>query len=136
MNIHNKLRQLGFKKTQFYKVEDDDKYIPNMVPDNLVVKYEYLDGKYIKKSETKIHPKSDSFWKLKYNQNFILWALINNHRLSTIWLENVHSMNPNRITTIYNVYNKENKIIGGKNDIINILPKELKRDFLLRQLFN
>ena len=89
MNAIKKLREMGFKKTQFHKVGYDFvTYESIMVPDIEETKSEYKEGKWIFIKVEKKHPKSDSFWTLKYSENYILWALVKNHQIDKIWLEN------------------------------------------------
>lgn len=145
MNIHTKLRGMGFKKTQFRKPEYSRSHGEQiMVLDIEETKYEYIGG--ISKSYVvdKKHPKSNSFYVLNYSKDYTLWALIENHELSLIYLENKNFVKEEyswmrekpRISVVYNRRNKDVIKPGCKNDIINTFPKELRRDYLLDQLFN
>jgi len=141
MNPHKKLRELGFRKTIFYKPGyNPGTYESCMLPDDVEVSYNFVDGKRVKVEKKKIHPKGDSFWTLKYSDNYILWCLVRNHQIDKIWLEDKNKVS----NTVY--WNKDERLqlvfdynrlapLQGKNQIMNLLPKEIKRDFLLDQLF-
>jgi hypothetical protein len=148
MNAIKKLREMGFKKTQFHKVGYDSvTYESIMVPDIEETKSEYKEGKWIFIKVEKKHPKSDSFWTLKYSENYILWSLVKNHQIDKIWLEsnlvkNTKSVSPwnrlkddERVQLIFDLSSRESFPLGGKNQIMNLFPKEVRRDFLLEQLF-
>lgn len=147
MNAIKKLREMGFRKTQFHKVGYDLKtYESLMVLDIFEVKNEWIDGKLVSVKTKKNHPKSDSFWTLKYNENYTLWCLVKNHQINKIWLENksVASLGPNlwrkygeddRLKLIFDYTHHHYSPISGKNQIINLFPKEMRRDMLLEQLF-
>jgi hypothetical protein len=148
MNAIKKLREMGFKKTQFHKVAYDSvTYESIMVPDIEETKSEYKEGKWIFIKVEKKHPKSDSFWTLKYSENYILWSLVKNHQIDKIWLEsnlvkNTKSVSPwnrlkddERVQLIFDLSSRESFPLGGKNQIMNLFPKEVRRDFLLEQLF-
>ena len=147
MNAIKKLREMGFRKTQFHKVGyDPTTYESIMLPDNEETKWEYKDGKRVSVKVEKKHPKSDSFWVLKYSENYILWALVKNHQIDKIWLENKlvknksknvwnRSKDGERIELIFDLSKRESFPLIGKNQIMNLFPKEVRRDFLLEQLF-
>ena len=147
MNAIKKLREMGFKKTQFHKVGYDSvTYESIMVPDIEETKSEYKEGKWIFIKVEKKHPKSDSFWTLKYSENYILWSLVKNHQIDKIWLENKlvknksknvwnRSKEGERIELIFDLSKRESFPLIGKNQIMNLFPKEVRRDFLLEQLF-
>jgi hypothetical protein len=147
MNAIKKLREMGFKKTQFHKVGYDSvTYESIMVPDIEETKSEYKEGKYFSIKVEKKHPKSDSFWTLRYSENYILWALVKNHQIDKIWLENKlvknksknvwnRSKDGERIELIFDLSKRESFPLIGKNQIMNLFPKEVRRDFLLEQLF-
>lgn len=138
---------MGFKKTQFHKVGyDAETYESIMVPDVEQDKWETINGKSVRIKVPKIHPKSDSFWTLRYSENYILWTLVKNHQIDKIWLENklVKSKSKNvwnrskddeRVKLIFDLSSRESFPLGGKNQIMNLFPKEVRRDFLLEQLF-
>jgi hypothetical protein len=149
MNAHKKMKELGFRKTAFHKPGYDPKtYESCMVLDNEETKYEYKDGKHTKVILEKKHPKSDSFWVLKYSDSCTRWASVKNHDIVMIWLENKNGKSGSgnrwgfgqkngdeRLKIIYNAFDKDHFKIQGKDQIINVLPKELRRDFILDQLF-
>jgi len=151
MNAHKKLREMGFKKTDFHKPGyDNSTYEPIMLLDNLDIKWEYKGGQRVSVKVEKIHPKSSSFWTLKYSDNYILWCLVKNHVIDKIWLENKsgkslgekrmlfygRNIGDERLKLIFDISDRNNhNPLQGKNQIMNILPKEIKRDFLLDQLF-
>lgn len=145
---------MGFKKTQFHKVGyDADTYESMMVPDIEQDKFETVNGKSVRVKVPKVHPKSDSFWMLRYSENYILWSLVKNHQIDKIWLENKSIKNKSRniwnrskdinimlngderVKLIFDLSSRESFPLGGKNQIMNLFPKEVRRDFLLEQLF-
>ncbi len=147
MNPHKKLRELGFKKTKFYKPGyDPETYESCMLLDEYETKWEKVNGKSVSVKVNKIHPKSDSFWILKYNENYILWCYVKSHQIDKIWVENKLCKTTKRYTwdrykederlkLVFDYNNRESNPLHGKNQIMNLLPKEVKRDFLLEQLF-
>jgi hypothetical protein len=160
MNAIKKLREMGFKKTQFHKVGYDSvTYESIMVPDIEETKSEYKEkeGKWVSIKVEKKHPKSDSFWTLKYSENYILWCLVKNHQIDKIWLENKlikppknnidnisiltykavrnRSKDEERVQLIFDLSKRESFPLHGKDQIMNLFPKEVRRDFLLEQLF-
>lgn len=151
MNAHKKLREMGFKKTDFHKPDYDPfTYESIMILDNQDTKWVFKDGKRVSVTVEKIHPKSNSFWILKYSDNYILWCLVKNHVIDKIWLENKlgkslgnrrilyygRNIDDERLKLIFDISNRDHNPLEGKNQIMNILPKEIKRDFLLDQIFN
>ena len=110
------------------------------------ISIEIIDGKRVKVEKKKIHPKGDSFWTLKYSENYILWCLVKNHQINKIWLEDKNkvsnvvywnrSKKDERLQLVFDYNIRESSPLQGKNQIMNLLPKEIKRDFLLDQLFN
>jgi hypothetical protein len=149
MNAHKKLRELGFKRTQFHKAGYDPvSYETMMVLDNEETIHEYKFGKRTSTVIAKKHPKANSFWVLHYNEVFTLWALVKNHDLNMIWLENkngkssksIYTRNPKskgdeRLSIIYDVSDRDSFKLEGKDQILNVLPTAVRRDFLLDQLF-
>jgi hypothetical protein len=148
MNPHKKLSQIGFKKTAFHKPGyNEETYESMMVPDDVDSKWD--NSKKFKVEVKKVHPKSDSFWTLRYNENYILWCLVKNHRIDKIWLENKLGKSlgrsrvlyyggrqeDERLKLIFDISNKDQGPLQGKDQIMNLLPKEIKRNFLLEQLF-
>ena len=138
MNSHKKLRELGFKKTIFYKPGyNSETYQSCMMPDDIISSIEIIDGKRAKVDKKKIHP--------KYSENYILWCLIKNHQINKIWLEDKNkvsnvvywnrSKKDERLQLVFDYNTRESSPLQGKNQIMNLLPKEIKRDFLLDQLF-
>lgn len=74
--------------------------------------------------------------------------MVKNHQIDKIWLENKSGKNKRRsawdrpsqkddekIKLIFDLSDRESFPLHGKDQIINILPKEVRRDFLLEQLF-
>jgi hypothetical protein len=137
---------LGFKKTNFYKPGyDPETYESCMLLDEYETKWETVNGKRVSVKVNKIHPKSDSFWVLKYNENYILWCYVKSHRIDKIWLEDKNKVSNDvywkrnkkdeRLQLVFDYNIRESSPLQGKNQIMNLLPKEIKRDFLLDQLF-
>lgn len=140
---------MGFKKTVFHKPGYDRvTYESMMMSDDVEIKYEIKNGKQVGVEVKKIHPKSDSFWTLKYNDNYTFWCLVKNHQINKIWLENKSGKSlgkrtfhyggrqeDERLKLVFDAYNRDHNPILGKDQILNLLPKEVKRNFLLDQLF-
>ncbi len=151
MNAHKKLRGMGFKKTKFYIPgyhPESGEY--TMLLDEERESTKMVDGKTIKIKEKKIHPKSDSFWIFNYNTLYTFWAKTQNDIISTIWIENKsvklintgmsywssNKRRDERLKVIYDINNRGSFRITNKEEIMNILPKDVKRDFILDQLFS
>lgn len=137
MNIHNKLKEMGFKKTKFYKLAY--KYDGSVMEvDEFEDKYVITNGVRKTITSKKIHPKSNSFWIMKYNDIYTLYVLVKNCELNTIYLED-NNFKPNSdgpVSKIYD-YNRMGVFkLNSKLDIINLLPTEIKRDFTLNRIFN
>lgn len=138
MNVIKKLREMGFKKSLFMKISyDKSSHESIMIPDIEKIVYNYIDGKKISKIEKKEHPKSNSFWKLDYNRNYTIWCLVKNYSINTIWLENnsQNKFSKERIIVIYDYDKNGTYLIISKSEIINLFPKEIKRNLLIEQLF-
>jgi hypothetical protein len=146
MNPHKKLKELGFTKTIFHKPGyNSGSYETCMMPDDVEVSFNFIDGKRVKVEKKKVHPKSDSFWTLKYSESYILWCLVKNHHIDKIWLENKNKVSngaywnrnkkDERLQLVFDYNSRETSPLQGKTQIMSLLPKEIKRDFLLDQLF-
>jgi hypothetical protein len=150
MNPHKILTQMCFKKTTFHKPGyNKETYESMMMPDDVEIKSEIKNGKQVRVEVKKVHPKSDSFWTLKYNDNYTFWCLVKNHQINKIWLENKSGKSlgksrmfhyggrqeDERLKLVFDAYNHDHSPILGKDQILNLLPKEVKRNFLLDQLF-
>lgn len=135
MNIHNKLKDLGFKKCGFYRSEKNKEEGWKMVRDDVEVYFNIVDGKYIRKTRFKNHSKSSAVYKMKMNTKVTLWAFIKHHNLWEILIEdkNRDSFDSDRIKRIWSQRIQPPK---SKADIINLLPTDIRRDILLNQLFN
>ncbi len=139
MNPHKKLRELGFTKTYFYRPGyDPETYESCMLLDEYETKWKKVNGKSVSVKVNKIHPKSDSFWVLKYDENYILWCYVKSHHIDKIWIENTWDRfkEDERLKLVFDSNSRESNPLKGKNQIMNLLPKEVKRDFLLEQLFS
>ena len=150
MNIHNKLKSLGFKKTQIHRTEwHSTESRRTMVPDVERRETKYVPGTF--KSESVmvriVHPKGDSFYKLSYGDNFILWASVKNHTLDSMWVETINFKSGQRLygrndtsgdglKLVYDVNDRDTVHVKGSNEIIDVLPTALRRDFLLSKLFD
>lgn len=143
MNVHNKLKSLGFIKTDFYKINDSMSMCKDaLVLDNFVRKLVYDDkGKYSYLDIKKTHPKSNSFWKFIFNEQYTLWISVIANRISTIMLEDknvnqeFNSYYRKDVTILYEKINSGgNFIISSKNDIFNVLPIHIKREFILKNI--
>ena len=147
MNTHSKLREIGFIKTAFHKpYEYNDGSHNNMVLDNVTRKWDYIKktGQYGWTEIPKIHPKSNSFWKLVFNEKYTIWISVKNNIIDKIWLEDKETKRPlgyrssvfpnpeDPLKTIY-TYETINRITS-KKQIINLLPMSIRRDFIIRDL--
>lgn len=147
MNTHVKLREIGFIKTAFHKPSEyNDGTHNNMVLDNVTRKWDYIKkiSSYGWIEIPKIHPKSNSFWKLDFNERYTIWVSVINNIIHNIWLEDKQIKRPlgyrssvfsnpeDPLKTIY-TYETINKIIS-KKQIINLLPAAIKRDFIIKDL--
>jgi hypothetical protein len=134
MNIHNKLREIGFKKCGFYRSEYDKETGWNMVPDHSYQLNKMVGGKFTKVTQFKNHPKSNSVYKMSIDKSIIIWAFIRKNLLSEILVENKNE-NPKSNDRIVKIWNGSTGIPTSKNDILNFLPKNIKRELILKQLF-
>jgi len=147
MNTHIKLREIGFVKTDFHKpYEYNDGSHNNMILDNVTRKWDYIKkiGQYGWTEIPKIHPKSNSFWKLVFNEKYTIWISVKNNIIDKVWLEDKEMKRPlgyrssvfsnpeDPLKTIY-TYETINKITS-KRQIINLLPMSIRRDFIIRDL--
>lgn len=146
MNTHSKLREIGFTKTAFHKpYEYNDGSHNNMVLDNVTKKWgPKKDGTYGWIEIPKIHPKSNSFWKLVFNEKYTIWISVKNNIIDKVWLEDKETKRPlgyrssvfsnpeDPLKTIY-TYETINRITS-KKQIINLLPMSIRRDFIIRDL--
>ena len=132
MNIHNKLKEIGFKKCGYYRSEYSKEDGWRMVRDDIQTITKYKDGKLIKVTEFKTHRKTNSVYKFNYTRNIRFWAFIYHNILREILIENFEEdpKSNKRILTI----NTSIDQINSKSDIINLLPKEIKRDYQIRQI--
>jgi hypothetical protein len=132
MNIHNKLKEIGFKKCGYYRPEYSKEDGWQMVRDDIQTITKYKDGKFIKLVEFKTHRKTNSVYKFNYTRSIRFWAFIYHNLLRDIIIENFEEdpKSNKRILTI----NISIDQIKSKADIINLLPKELRRDYQLKQL--
>jgi len=125
---------MGFKQCEFHKPKYDYKSgRETMIPDDVETKTERVNGKWITTEIEKKHPKWDKFYKLKFSDNITIWIYIERQStIKNIWMES------DRIKKGVEHLYTSNKpfILNGKNDIINLFPKEIKRDFILGQLFS
>ena len=146
MNTHTKLLGMGFRKTKICKPEYQSELgYSIMVPDEKEWKYD-IKGKRSELTE-KSHPKSNSFYKLEYSDIYSIWVSVENFDISKIWLYNVNGVpesnrsrywasdRKERMYEIYTIRDMNSYRIESKTDILNLLPKEVRRDFILNELF-
>ena len=132
MNTHKVLLKLGFKSCVPHKMESswDNNYKKVVVPD--LTENKRVNGKY--KEVKKIHPKNLKFYNQKYTNDVIIWVKATNNVISDIWLDN----NTNDIDVVYDIHNTSKyrkNPIKSKSDIINLLPKNIKRNLIIDTLF-
>jgi len=131
MNIHNKLKELGFKKTGYYRSEWNAETGYSMVRDDYIETKVKVSGKYQKR--LKDHPKSYAVYSMNFSKGVKLWAFIKLHELYEILIEDdsVSKFDKDRIKSIWNFRMER---VNSKNDILEILPLHIKREFILNQI--
>ena len=149
MNVHVKLKGMGFRKTEICKPEYQSKLgYSTMVPDDKIWTYDKNGRGQNSIVKDKVHPKGDSFYVLRYKDSYTIWVLVKNFDINTIWLDNPNytyseynsksvygfSNRKDRLSSIYSISDSKSFRIESKTDILNLLPKEVKRDFILNQL--
>lgn len=133
MNLKNKIVHMGFRKCQFHRMEWDREIGKNiMVLDHYITKSVY--DRELKKwiiRETKVeHPKWSRFYSMEVNNGVTIWMLIERDYIKRIWLDSVGLKEG--VKVIYD--NSKPVTINGKRDIINLFPKEIKRDFIIKDI--
>ena len=76
MNTHSKLREIGFTRTTFHKPNE---FLDgaNMLPDNIERRWGLRKDNSHGWIETpKVHPKSNSFWKLNFSERYTIWISV------------------------------------------------------------
>ena len=130
MNLHKKLLDLGFKRSDFLKL-DENYRSQSMVPDNIMRKTERIDGKWTSVEVKKIHPKWNAFYQMKFNDVIKVFILLENNEISKIFMEN------RQIASEIYTSSRGRKInITSKGDIIKLFPREIQRDFIIGSIFN
>lgn len=125
---------MGFKQCEFHKPSYDYKSgTESMVLDNVEKKTDYKSGKWATIEVEKKHPKWDKFYKLIFSENITVWMYIERQStITNIWIEGNRVKNGLEL-----IYNYKNPLqFNSKSDIINLFPKEIKRDFILNSLFS
>ena len=133
MNTLLKLKELGFKRCPFYKTKWDFRNGESLVLDIYedVLKNDGMSKKNIYEQRKKIHPKSNFYFKLKYNE-YIIYADVRNYNLFCIYITKFNNETENCI--IHTIDQKELKNCDSKKSIINLFPKEIKRTFLINMI--
>lgn len=127
MNTHKVLLKLGFKICGPHKLESNFNYKQIIVPDLTVKKR--VNAKYIEVK--KIHLKNKKFYNQIYNKNLTIWVITINSIITNIWLDE----NKSDINIVYDIRRQKNYLIKSKSDIINLLPKDIKRNLIIDILF-
>lgn len=132
MNALLKLKELGFKRCAFYKTKWDFRNGEFLVLDIYedIFKKDGMSKKNITEQRKKIHPKSNFYFKLKYN-NYIIYADVRNYNLFTIYITKFNQIE-NYI--IHTIKQNELKNCDSKKSIINLFPKDIKRTFLINMI--
>jgi hypothetical protein len=133
MNLKNKIVNMGFRKCQFHRLEwdrDIGKY--KMALDDYEIKSKY--DRELKKwisYETKVHhPKWSKFYSMDINGGVKIWMLIEKDVIVKVWLDSIGLKDG--VKMIYPI--KDEICINSKSDIINLFPKEIKRDLLIKDI--
>lgn len=132
MNLGKKISNMGFKKTQFHKSEYDYN-----LKRRVMVPYVYEVNKHYDRKEKvwittkkKVnHPKWSNFYVLKMNKELKVWMLTDKDIIVKVWVEYTKG-----VKEIYNTRTKSTYSINSKMDIIKLFPKEIQRDFILRDI--
>ena len=137
MNTHSKLREIGFKRTTFHKPNE---FLDgaNMLPDNTERRWVLgKDGSRVCIETPKIHPKSNSFWKLNFSERYTIWVSVVSNNIDKIWLDDkeiVRLRGYSNESCLKTIYTYRDIKITSKRQIINLLPADIKRDFIIRDL--
>ena len=137
MNTHSKLREIGFTRTSFHKPNE---FLDgaNMLPDNTERRWGLRKDNSHGWIETpKVHPKSNSFWKLNFSEKYTIWISVVSNNIDKIWLddkEKVRLRGYSNESCLKTIYTYRDIKITSKKQIINLLPADIKRDFIIRDL--
>lgn len=137
MNLKNKIVHMGFRKCQFHRMEWDRETGKNvMVLDNYKTESRYdRELKKWTRYETKVqHPKWSKFYSMEINDGVKIWMLIERDTIRKVWLDSIGLKEGAKVIYDSSIRYKEPVVINGKKDIINLFPKEIKRDFILRDI--
>lgn len=130
MNIHKKLIDLGFKKIDPHKLEFDSQ----------------VGKKFIKYKDLKLDvPKWTFTYYFEFSKSVKVWSIVQKHTIISIYVES-ENIDKNKTLTIKNrtYYGDHIKLVfsnvGGQSlesidNIIQFLPKEVKRDLIISKLF-
>lgn len=133
MNINKKLLSAGFKPIKPHKMwRSDWRESYRMVPDNKISVRLPYSNEYVVKE--KVHPKSYRFYKMIFNSSINIWVCSNNDIIFNIWLEGCNI--EDGVSCFYNhseYTNNKNGILNWK-DFLNVLPTEIMRDFILKDI--
>lgn len=128
--MHKKLLELGFKRCEVLKLDYTNQV---MVPDNVVIKTEMKNGKWVTTQAKKIHPKWNGFYRMVFSETIKIFILLETNKISRVYMSNKSIS-----SEIYNIYSpkaKDENFIISKGDIIKLFPKEMQRDFVINSLF-
>jgi hypothetical protein len=144
MNVNKKLKELGFSKIQFHKPNPNNDGTA-MVLDNTATSWgiDAKTGRSIRVECKKIHGKSDSFWKLIFNEQYIIWIGVVSNNISKVWLQDNFSTKKKdysydlrkELSLLYDSKDYNSFILTNRKQIINLFPQMIKRDFILKDLF-
>lgn len=145
MNVNKKLKELGFSKIQFHKPNPNNDGTA-MVLDNTTTSWgiDTKTGRSIRVENEKIHGKSDSFWKLIFNNQYTIWIGVVSNNISKVWLQDNFSTNKrenysyslrSELSILYDSKSYNSFILTNRKQIINLFPQVIKRDFILKDLF-
>lgn len=131
MNIHKKLKKLGFKSSEPVAIQRDGWRNPGYM--SFYTKRTKYDGESWNTVVEKVKClKCEKFYKLDYNK-LTIWIKTKQSDLYNIWLEG--SNIEDGVKEIYN-FNEDKGLVKSKSDIFDKLPKEIRRDFILKDIFN
>lgn len=134
MNAHKKLIDMGFKKCEPHQKKRDDWSDPyKMVPDDCASEDKFINGKRVSVKVKKVHSKWRIFYKMVFVEGINIWVDTDKGQIKTIWLEG--SIAKDGVEEIYECYKHGSFLLESKKDIIKLFPKNIQRDFILKDIF-
>jgi len=125
---------MGFRKCVPHYMHHETYNEPyKMVPDDYVMEPKFINGKRVSVKVKKIHPKWRMFYKLVFVEGINIWVDTDKGQIKTIWLEG--NIAKDGVEEIYEFYRHGSFLLESKKDIIKLFPKNIQRDFILKDIF-